>query len=147
MSLYMWTLCQHFSFIYGNEKTSQSFLFPLICCNCGTWFPSLGDIKFHFGNCKVLHRYMQCCHCALIFDNWHNFIAHVNAKGMTLAKPLSEHFLWTNISKWQNPLSSQNSDILHVALQHANLHTSDMHSDAYMTSIIPNTSSSTDEDI
>jgi len=90
---------------------------------------------------------MQCCHCALIFDNWHNFIAHVNAKGMTLAKPLSEHFLWTNISKWQNPLSSQNSDILHVALQHANLHTSDMHSDAYMTSIIPNTSSSTDEDI
>jgi len=46
---------------------------------------------------------------------------HVNAKGMSLAKPHSEAFFWKNIANWQNPQVNNNSDFLNVAMQHANL--------------------------
>jgi len=46
---------------------------------------------------------------------------HVNAKGMSLAKPHSEAFFWKNMSNWQNPQLNNNSDFLNVAMQHANL--------------------------
>jgi len=46
---------------------------------------------------------------------------HVNAKGMSLAKPHSEVFSWKNIAYWQNPQLNNNSDYLNVAIQHANL--------------------------
>jgi len=104
------------------SKDMKTYFFPLICCNCGTWFPSLGDIKFHFNVCKVLHRYFQCGHCALLFNNWHSFVAHINTKDMVWAKPATDHFSWQNIKKWQNPLKNQHSDILHVAMQHSGLH-------------------------
>jgi len=104
------------------SKDMKTYFFPLICCNCGTWFPSLGDIKFHFNVCKVSHRYFQCGHCALLFNNWHYFVAHVNTKDMISAKPATDHFSWQNIKKWQNPLKNQHSDILHVAMQHSGLH-------------------------
>ena len=104
------------------SKDMKTYFFPLICCNCGTWFPSLGDIKFHFNVCKVLHRYFQCGHCALLFNNWHSFVAHVNTKDMVSAKPATNHFSWQNIQKWQNPLKNQHSDILHVAMQHSGLY-------------------------
>jgi len=100
----------------------KTYFFPLICCNCGTWFPSLGDIKFHFNVCKVSHRYLQCGHCALLFTNWLSFVAHINTKDMVSAKPATNHFSWQNIKKWQNPLQNQHSDILHVAMQHSGLH-------------------------
>jgi len=100
----------------------KTYFFPLICCNCGTWFPSLGDIKFHFNVCKVSHRYLQCGHCALLFCNWLSFVAHINTKDMVSAKPATNHFSWRNIKKWQNPLQNQHSDILHVAMQHSGLH-------------------------
>ena len=48
---------------------------------------------------------------------------HVNAKGMSLAQPFSETFYWQNISYWQNPQTNHHSDILNVAMQHANLPT------------------------
>jgi len=105
------------------SKDMKTYFFLFICCNCGTWFPSLGDIKFHFNNCKVLHRYIQCGHYALLFDNWHYFVAHVNTKDMISAQPATEHFSWKNMQKWQNPLCNHNSDILHVAMQHSGLHT------------------------
>ena len=41
---------------------------------------------------------------------------------MIFAKPLTNHFSWQNIQKWQNPLQNQHSDILHVAMQHSGLH-------------------------
>jgi len=104
------------------SKDKKTYFFPLICCNCGTWFPSLGDIKFHFNVCKVSHRYLQCGHCALLFDNWHYFVAHINSKDMISAQPVTNHFSWQNIQKWQNPLQNQHSDILHVAMQHSGLH-------------------------
>jgi len=104
------------------SKDMKTYFFPLICCNCGTWFPSLGDIKFHFNVCKVLHRYFQCGHCALLFNNWHSFVAHINTKDMVSAQPATEHFLWQNIKEWQNPLANQHSDILHVAMRHSGLH-------------------------
>jgi len=103
----------------SNDK--KTYYFPLICCNCGTWFPSLGDIKFHFNVCKVSHRYLQCGHCALLFTSWHNFVAHINLKDMITAQPVTDHFSWQNIQKWQNPLQNQHSDILHVAMQHSGL--------------------------
>ena len=104
------------------SKDMKTYFFPLICCNCGTWFPSLGDIKFHFNVCKVSHRYLQCGHCALLFTNWLSFVAHINTKDMVLAIPATDHFSWQNIKKWQNPLQNQHSDILHVAMQHSGLH-------------------------
>jgi len=104
------------------SKDRKTYFFPLICCNCGTWFPSLGDIKFHFNVCTVSHRYFQCGHCALLFDNWHYFVAHINSKDMISAQPATDHFSWQNIQKWQNPLQNQHSDILHVAMQHSGLH-------------------------
>jgi len=104
------------------SKDMKTYFFPLICCNCGTWLPSLGDIKFHFNVCKVSHRYFQCGHCALLFNNWHYFVAHINNKNMISAKPATNHFSWQNIQKWQNPLQNQHSDILHVAMQHSGLH-------------------------
>jgi len=104
------------------SKDMKTYYFPLICCNCGTWFPSLGDIKFHFNVCTVSHRYFQCGHCALLFDNWHYFVAHINSKDMISAQPVTNHFSWHNIKKWQNPLQNQHSDILHVAMQHSGLH-------------------------
>jgi len=78
-------------------------------------------MKFHFGTCKTLHRNLQCSHCACIFTDWHTFIMHVNAKGMSLAKPHSEAFFWKNIANWQNPQLNNNSDFLNVAMQHANI--------------------------
>jgi len=78
-------------------------------------------MKFHFGNCKTLHRNLQCGHCACIFTDWHSFIMHVNVKGMSLAQPYSDAFSWKNIAHWQNPQTNQNSDILSVAMQHANV--------------------------
>jgi len=105
------------------SKDKKTYFFPLICCNCGTWFPSLGDIKFHFNVCTASHRYFQCGHCALLFNNWHYFVAHINSKDMVSAKPATDHFSWQNIQKWQNPLQNQHSDILHVAMQHSGLHT------------------------
>jgi len=48
---------------------------------------------------------------------------HVNAKGMSLAQPFSDTFRWQNISYWQNPQTNHHSDILNVAMQHANLPT------------------------
>jgi len=104
------------------SKDMKTYFFPLICCNCGTWFPSLGDIKFHFNVCSVLHRYFQCGHCALLFTNWHSFVAHINTKDMVSAKPVTDHFSWQKMKKWQNPLKNQHSDILHVAMQHSGLH-------------------------
>jgi len=104
------------------SKDMKTYFFPLICCNCGTWFPSLGDIKFHFNVCKVSHRYFQCGHCALLFNNWHSFVAHINTKDMVSAKPVTDHFSWQKMKKWQNPLKNQHSDILHVAMQHSGLH-------------------------
>jgi len=104
----------------------KTYFFPLICCNCGTWFPSLGDIKFHFNVCKVSHRYLQCGHCALLFNNWQYFVAHVNTKDMISAKPATDHFSWQNVQKWQNPLQNHHSDILHVAMQHSGLHTTNL---------------------
>jgi len=41
---------------------------------------------------------------------------------MISAQPVTNHFLWQNIQKWQNPLQNQHSDILHVAMQHSGLH-------------------------
>ena len=41
---------------------------------------------------------------------------------MISAKPATDHFSWQNIKKWQNPLKNQHSDILHVAMQHSGLH-------------------------
>jgi len=108
------------------SKDMKTYFFPLICCNCGTWFPSLGDIKFHFNVCKVSHRYFQCGHCALLFNSWHNFVAHVNTKDMISAKPATDHFSWRNVQKWQNPLQNHHSDILHVAMQHSGLHTTNL---------------------
>jgi len=108
------------------SKDMKTYFFPLICCNCGTWFPSLGDMKFHFENCKVLHRYIEYGHCALLFDNWHYFVAHVNTKDMVSAQPVTEHFSWKNMTKWPNPLCNHNSDILHVAMQHAGLHATNL---------------------
>jgi len=105
------------------SKDMKTYLFPLICCNCGTWFPSLGDIKFHFNVCKVSHRFLQCGHCALFFNNWHYFVAHINSRDMVFAKPATDHFSWQNMQKWQNPLQNHHSDILHVAMQHSGLHT------------------------
>ena len=105
------------------SKDMKTYYFPLICCNCGTWFPSLGDIKFHFNVCKVSHRYFQCGHCALLFDNWNYFVAHINSKDMISAQPATNHFSWPNIQKWQNPSENQHSDILHVAMQHSGIHT------------------------
>ena len=105
------------------SKDMKTYFFPLICCNCGTWFPSLGDIKFHFNVCKVSHRFLQCGHCALLFNNWHSFVAHVNTKDMVLAQPATNHFSWKNVQKWQNPMQNNHSDILHVATQHSGLHT------------------------
>ena len=102
-------------------KDKKTYFFPLICCSCNSWFPSVGDMKFHFGNCKTLHRNLQCGHCACIFNDWHSFIMHVNVKGMSLAQPYSDAFSWNNIAHWQNPQTNQNSDILNVAMQHANL--------------------------
>jgi len=102
-------------------KDKKTYFFPLICCTCSTWFPSVGDMKFHFGNCKTLHRTLQCGHCACIFTDWHSFIMHVNVKGMSLAQPYSDAFSWKNIAHWQNPQTNQNSDILSVAMQQANL--------------------------
>jgi len=78
-------------------------------------------MKFHFANCKTLHRNLQCGHCACIFTDWHTFIMHVNAKGMSLAQPHSEAFFWKNIAKWQNPQLNNNSDFLNIAMQHANI--------------------------
>jgi len=104
------------------SKDMKTYFFPLICCNCGTWFPNLGDIKFHFNVCKVSHRYLQCGHCALLFNNWHYFVAHVNTKDMISAKPATDHFSWKNMQKCQNPLQNHHSDILHVAMQHSGLH-------------------------
>ena len=78
-------------------------------------------MKFHFGNCKTLHRNLQCGHCACIFTDWHTFIMHVNVKGMSLAQPYSDAFSWKNIAHWQNSQINQNSDILSVAMQQANL--------------------------
>jgi len=104
------------------SKDMKTYFFPLICCNCGTWFPSLGDIKFHFNVCKASHRYFQCGHCALLFNSWHYFVAHVNNKDMISAKPATNHFSWQNVKKWQNPLQNQHSDILHVAMQHSGLY-------------------------
>jgi len=78
-------------------------------------------MKFHFANCKTLHRNLQCGHCACIFTDWHTFIMHVNAKGMSLAQPHSEAFFWKNIANWQNLQLNNNSDLLNVAMQHANL--------------------------
>ena len=78
-------------------------------------------MKFHFGNCKTLHRNLQCGHCACIFTDWHTFIMHVNVKGMSLAQPYSDVFSWKNIAHWQNPQTNQNSDILSVAMQQANV--------------------------
>jgi len=104
------------------SKDMKTYFFPLICCNCGTWFPSLGDIKFHFNVCKASHRYFQCGHCAQLFTNWHYFVAHINTKDMISAHPVTNHFSWQNIKKWQNPLENQHSDILHVAMQHSGLH-------------------------
>ena len=108
------------------SKDMKTYLFPLICCNCGTWFPSLGDIKFHFNVCKVSHRYFQCGHCAQLFDSWQYFVAHINCKDMISAKPATDHFSWQSIQKWQNPLQNQHSDILHVAMQHSGLHTTNL---------------------
>jgi len=104
------------------SKDMKTYFFPLICCNCGTWFPSLGDIKFHFNVCKASHRYFQCGHCAQLFTNWHYFVVHINTKDMISAQPVTNHFSWQNIKKWQNPLENQHSDILHVAMQHSGLH-------------------------
>ena len=104
------------------SKDMKTYFFPLICCNCGTWFPSLGDIKFHFNVCKVSHCYLQCGHCALLFNNWHSFVVHINTKDMVSAKPATNYFSWQNIKKWQNPLKNQHSDILHVAMQNSGLH-------------------------
>jgi len=78
-------------------------------------------MKFHFGNCKTLHRNLQCGHCACIFTDWHTFIMHANAKGMSLAKPHSEAFFWKNNANWQNSQLNDNSDFLNVAMQHANI--------------------------
>ena len=78
-------------------------------------------MKFHFATCKTLHRNLQCGHCACIFTDWHTFIMHVNAKGMSLAQPHSEAFFWKNIANWQNPQLNNNSDFLNVAMQHANI--------------------------
>jgi len=108
------------------SKDMKTYFFPLICCNCGTWFPSLGDIKFHFNVCKVSHRYFQCGHCALLFNNWQYFVAHVNTKDMVSAKPATDHFSWQNVQKWQNPLQNHHADILHVAMQHSGLHTTNL---------------------
>jgi len=108
------------------SQDKKTYFFPLICCNCGTWFPSLGDIKFHFAVCKVSHRYLQCGHCALLFNDWHYFVAHVNSKDMITAQPATDHFSWKNIQKWQNPLQNQHSDILHVAMQHSGLHSTNL---------------------
>jgi len=102
-------------------KDKKTYFFPLICCSCSSWFPSVGDMKFHFGNCKTLHRNLQCGHCACIFTDWHTFIMHVNVKGMSLAQPYSDVFSWKNMAHWHNPQANQNSDILNVAMQHANL--------------------------
>jgi len=104
-------------------KDKKTYFFPLICCTCSTWFPSVGDMKFHFGNCKTLHRNLQCGHCACLFTDWHSFIMHVNVKGMSLAQPYSDAFCWKNIAHWQNPQTNQNSDILSVAMQHADVTT------------------------
>ena len=40
---------------------------------------------------------------------------------MISAQPATDHFSWKNIQKWQNPLQNQHSDILHVAMQHSGL--------------------------
>jgi len=97
-------------------------------------------MKFHFANCKTLHRNLQCGHCACIFTDWHTFIMHVNAKGMSLAQPFSDTFCWQNISYWQNPQNNNNSDILNVAMQHANLPTLQAETPAVSTSFAITTS-------
>ena len=40
-----------------------------------------------------------------------------------MAQPFSDTFCWQNISYWQNPQTNHHSDILNVAMQHANLPT------------------------
>jgi len=124
-------------------KDKKTYFFPLICCSCSSWFPSVGDMKFHFANCKTLHRNLQCRHCACIFTDWHTFIMHVNAKGMSLAKPHSEAFFWKNIANWQNPQLNTNSDFLNVAMQHANLTILPTQSVQVSDPTFPNTQDST----
>jgi len=65
---------------------------------------------------------------------------HVNAKGMSLLKPFSEKFSWQNISNWQNPQTNHHSDILNVAMQHANLPTSQVEIPIVSTSFAINSS-------
>jgi len=45
---------------------------------------------------------------------------------MISAQPATDHFSWQNMQKWQNPLQNHHSDILHVAMQHSGLHTTNL---------------------
>jgi len=45
---------------------------------------------------------------------------------MISAQPVTDHFSWQNVQKWQNPLQNHHSDILHVAMQHSGLHTTNL---------------------
>ena len=45
---------------------------------------------------------------------------------MISAQPATDHFSWQNVQKWQNQLQNHHSDILHVAMQHSGLHTTNL---------------------
>ena len=56
---------------------------------------------------------------------------------MISAKPATNHFSWRNVQKWQNPLQNHHSDILHFAMQHSGLQTTNLQPTVDMSLNLP----------
>jgi len=96
---------------FSFTRDKQTYLFPLICCECGNWFSSIGDMHFHFRTCNVSTHTLLCGHCGMTWTHWPHFADHINKKGMISELPCSDIF------SWSNKLDHSNTDMLATAMQ------------------------------
>ena len=75
-------------------KDKRTFYFLLICLPCGEWHVSLGDLNMHLSICESQQCNLLCGHCAQQWTDWHDFVNHINRRGMYAELPYDERFQW-----------------------------------------------------
>jgi len=114
-----------------------TFPFPLICANCGIWFSSLGDVRFHLLTCPSAHVRLECGHCAHVWSDWTGFFKHLHQSGMARQTPHSAKYYWARTEPAEGVISMDTSethmpevrivadpqDLVHAAMNSAGLPT------------------------
>jgi len=108
----------------------HTFYFPIVCQNCDSWFPSIGDCRKHFEQCISLQCHLLCGHCGQQWTDWPALVQHLNVKGMSHKQPCSAQYSWQHTGRLQNflpPISCASriytADVLQSAMHAVGLPT------------------------